>query len=176
MANGKSYTKKGDDGTTCLGSGARKEKSHELLEAGGCLDELSSIIGEARSGTGKEEAELASIQRDLFEAGSIISGAWKVEKASVFEEKLILLEKSIDEMDEKLPELKHFILEGGTPFAARLHMARAVTRRAERRVQALGMKEFSPILKYLNRLSSYFFARARFENMKAGVKEEEWKG
>lgn len=176
MAGGKSYTGKGDDGNSCLGSGARLSKSHEIFEAVGALDELGSIIGAAKAGTGNAEKELEEIQADLFEAGSIVSGAWKEEKAKTFEEKLARLEKEIDVMDEKLPPINHFILAGGTPFAARLQLCRAVARKAERRARALEMAEFSPILKYLNRLSSYFFARARFENMKAGVKETEWKG
>ena len=173
---GKSYTGKGDGGQSSLGDGTRQPKSHAVFEAVGTLDELSCVVGEAKSGTGKEENELAQIQSDLFEAGAIAGGSWKEEKITRFGGKLERLEGWIDEMDAQLPPLKHFILPNGTPFASRLHFARAVCRRAERGVQRLERDEYAPVLKYLNRLSSYFFARARLENMKTGVKESEWKG
>ncbi|MFH1095217.1 MAG: cob(I)yrinic acid a,c-diamide adenosyltransferase [Candidatus Micrarchaeota archaeon] len=171
----KSYTGKGDGGQTTLGNGECRPKSDAVFYAIGSLDELSSAIGIAKAQAGDDD-ELGRIQADLFGAGALISNAALAQKAPGFGEKLKRLEGWIDKMDEKLPELGHFILPGGSEIAARLHLARAVCRRAERRVQTLGRDDLAPVLAYLNRLSSYFFARARFENMKAGVKEKEWKG
>ena len=171
---GRPYTKNGDDGNSSFGDGSRHPKSHKVFEAVGTMDELSSTIGIAKAKMGQDE-QLSNIQRDLLEAGSIISGYYKPAKAQEFEGRLKKIERWIDELDEKLPELKNFILAGGCPAAAYLHHARTVTRRAERRVQEIGNDEYKPILVYMNRLSSYFFVRARYENIKCGISEKEWK-
>lgn len=170
----KSYTKNGDDGNSSLGDGSRHPKSHAIFEAIGTLDELASTIGIAKAKLNQDE-QLSNIQRDLLEAGSIISGYYKEAKAKEFVGRTQKVERWIDEIDSKLPPLKNFILAGGCPAAAYLHHARTVTRRAERRVQELETLQISPILIYMNRLSSYFFARARFENLQCGIQEKEWK-
>ncbi len=185
----KSYTGQGDKGHSSLGDGTRASKSHAVFEALGTLDELASVVGLAESGLGFRDGQLEEIQRDLFEAGAQLSGATKTtacgpgmkEGAPVgdydgsFAVKLARLEKWIDEMDAQLPELKHFILAGGCPLSARLHHCRTVCRRAERRVEACG-EGGKPLLPYINRLSSYFFTRARLENRKAGVADIVWQG
>jgi len=171
---GKSYTKNGDDGNSSFGDGSRHPKSHIVFEAIGTIDELSSTIGIAKAKLGQDE-QLSNIQKDLFEAGSIISGYYKPAKAQEFEGRLKKVERWIDDIDGQLPELNNFILAGGCPAAAYLHHARTVTRRAERRVQEIEEADFKPVLVYLNRLSSYFFVRARLENIKCGILEKEWK-
>ncbi|MFH0927800.1 MAG: cob(I)yrinic acid a,c-diamide adenosyltransferase [Candidatus Micrarchaeota archaeon] len=170
----RSYTKNGDDGSSSFGDGSRHPKSHIIFEAVGTLDELSSTIGIAKAKMGQDE-QLSNIQRDLLEAGSIISGYYKGGKAAEFEGRVQKLERWVDEIDASLPELKNFILPGGCPSAAYLHHARTVARRAERRVQEIGEDGLKPVLVYMNRLSSYFFARARHENLVCGVQEKEWK-
>ncbi|VVB57584.1 Cobalamin adenosyltransferase [uncultured archaeon] len=190
---GKSYTGKGDGGSSGLGDGRRARKSEPVFEAVGMLDELNAVIGMAkaearRAGAarmapgpeetaGGEDGQLAAIQSDLFEAGSFLSGYRHAEEAEgAFARKLKRLEEWIDGMDEKLPPLSNFILPGGCAMSARLHHARTVCRRAERRVEALDVPAKKQVLPYLNRLSSYFFARARLENLNAGVEETAWKG
>ncbi len=170
----RSYTKNGDDGNTTLATGIRKPKSDIIFEAIGTLDELSSTIGISRAKLGQDE-QLANIQKDLFEAGSIIAGYYKPAKADEFGARVQKLERWIDEIDEKLPQLKNFILPGGSPSATYLHHARTVARRAERCVERIKDAQLKPILIYMNRLSSYFFSRARYENLKCGVQEQEWK-
>ena len=171
----KSYTRNGDDGSSCLADGVKRPKSDAIFWAVGAIDELASVIGIAKVKLGRDE-ELEKIQKNLFLANSVLSGYYGAEKAGEFGEKTGELERWIDKMDEKLPKLHKFIIYGGCPASAYLHFARAVARRAERSVRAIDEKDFGKILVYLNRLSSYFFARARWENLKAGVKEEEWKG
>ncbi|MFA5108343.1 MAG: cob(I)yrinic acid a,c-diamide adenosyltransferase [Candidatus Micrarchaeia archaeon] len=170
----RSYTKLGDDGLSSFGDGSRHPKSHLIFEAVGTLDELSSVIGIVKAKVGEDE-QLKLVQKDLLEAGSIISGYWQKEKAAEFEARTKILEKYIDEMDAKLPALSNFILPGGCPASAYMHHARTIARRAERKVQEIEVAQFSSILVYLNRLSSYLFARARVENLKCGKPEEEWK-
>ena len=170
----KSYTKTGDDGNSSFGDGSRHPKSHIVFEAVGTLDELSSTIGIAKAKLGQDE-QLSEIQRDLLEAGAIVSEYYGNSKTQEFESRTKKIEGWIDEIDQKLPELKNFILPGGCPAAAYLHHARTVTRRAERRVQEIRNEGLKPVLIYINRLSSYFFARARYENLKSGIQEKEWK-
>jgi len=181
---GKSYTGKGDAGQSGTGDGKLARKSEPIFEAVGMLDELNANIGLARA-TGadktegkKEEADaqLLAIQSDLFEAGSFLSGYRKAEEAKgVFAAKLARLERWIDGMDAKLGALSNFILPGGSRFAAQLHLCRTTCRRAERRIEALDVPAKSAILPYINRLSSYFFARARMANKESGVDETVWK-
>ncbi len=187
---GKSYTGHGDSGESGLGSGGRAKKSEPVFEAVGMLDELNSVIGLAVSSlaamrnTGGMDRDserldepLLIIQSDLLDAGSFLSGYRKADEAGpLFASKLKRLENWTDALDEKLPALDSFILPGGCPVAAHLHQARTVCRRAERRVVAIDSSSKAAILPYLNRLSSYFFARARYENQKAGVRETVWNG
>jgi ATP:cob(I)alamin adenosyltransferase len=170
----KSYTGKGDGGISGLGNGERARKSEPIFDALGMLDELNSLIGIAALKAGNNDEQLEQIQQDLLEAGSIISGYSRGEFEN-FEHKVKRLERWIDSIDERLPPLENFILPGGCEIAASLHHCRTVCRRAERAIEKLEDNSKSKILPYLNRLSSYFFARARFENMKAGVKEKIWK-
>ena len=184
---GKSYTGKGDGGDSGLPSGTRARKSEPIFEAVGMLDELNSVIGMARVEAGKgktkdaespevpQDEQLEMIQADLFEAGSYLCGYWPAEKAEVFNQKLKRLEVWIDKMDAEMPALSNFILPGGCPLSAELHYARTVCRRVERRVEGIDVPAKKFILPYLNRLGSYFFARARFENLSAGVSETVWK-
>ena len=176
----KSYTGKGDSGSSGLGDGLRARKSEPVFEAVGMLDELNAVIGLARAAADEKEGrdeQLELIQSDLFEAGAHVSGYRKAaDAADSFARKLKRLEEWIDEIDAKLPPLANFILPGGCRMAARLHHCRTVCRRAERAVERLETQAKPFILPYLNRLSSYFFARARLENQQAGVQETDWKG
>lgn len=176
---GKSYTGKGDAGSSGLPDGKRARKSEPIFEAVGLLDELNSVLGLVRAAADPKKGldeQLETIQADLFEAGSYLCGYWPAEKAVSFEHKLKRLEGWIDEMDEQMPALSNFILPGGCRLSASLHHARTVCRRVERRVEGIDVPSKKHILPYINRLGSYFFARARFENQKAGVEETVWKG
>lgn len=177
----KSYTGHGDSGHSSLGDGARHPKGHAAFEALGSIDELASVLALAEAdGLPRDEA-LGRIQRDLFEAGGVLSGAVKspapsspAESPFDFPAKLARLSRETDQLDAQLPPLRHFILPGGCPLAARLHHARAVCRRAERRLESSDLPTKAAVGAYLNRLSSYLFARARLENQKAGVPERVW--
>lgn len=175
---GKSYTGKGDAGQSGTGDGKLARKSEPIFEAVGMLDELNAIIGLARASGRKEgtDEQLLAIQSDLFEAGSFLSGYRKAEDAKgVFAPKLARLEGWIDGMDANLGPLSNFILPGGCVFAAHLHQCRTTCRRAERRIEALDVPAKAAILPYINRLSSYFFAKARMANKESGVNETVWK-
>ncbi|MDE1798498.1 MAG: cob(I)yrinic acid a,c-diamide adenosyltransferase [Candidatus Micrarchaeota archaeon] len=176
----KSYTGKGDSGQSGLGSGKRHPKSHPTFEAVGTLDELMAAIGMAEAGLGYRDEQLETIQRDLFEAGALFGHGWKgkrgEDEAASFAGKLKRLEGWIDAMDARLPALRHFILPGGCALSSRLHYARTVCRRAERRAEASKVPGRKEVLPYLNRLSSYFFTRARMENRKANVADIVWPG
>lgn len=173
---GKSYTGKGDEGKSGTGDGKLARKSEPIFEAVGMLDELNAAIGMARAESKEEDPQLVSIQTDLFEAGAFLSSYRKAEEAAgVFTPKLARLEGWIDGIDAELPALTHFILPGGCSLAARLHMCRTTCRRAERRIEALDVPAKSAILPYINRLSSYFFTKARLANKRAGVQETVWK-
>ena len=131
----KIYTRTGDDGTTALFSGGRVAKTHLRVETYGTVDELNSTLGLARSAGAASEAWLQQIQIQLFHLGADLAtpldskSDWVVR---VDAEAVEWLEAIIDEMTAQLPELKHFILPGGTPAAAHLHVARTICRRAER--------------------------------------------
>lgn len=179
----KIYTKTGDDGTTSLFSGGRVSKTHLRVEAYGTVDELNSILGAARAHKpqAQTDAWLAQVQRQLFHLGADLAtpldakSDWVVRMDAAT---VTWLENTIDEMTAQLPELKYFILPGGTLAAAQLHVGRTVCRRAERIVVAL--QEHEPVgeqvLNYLNRLSDFLFTLARWENMQAGVPEDTWIG
>lgn len=176
----KIYTRTGDDGTTALFSGGRVDKTHLRVETYGTVDELNSMLGLARSSGAVSGDWLTQIQTQLFHLGADLAtpldskSDWVVR---VDAEAIQWLEDIIDEMTAQLPELKHFILPGGTPAAAHLHVARTICRRAERLAVALAAETAlnAQILPYLNRLSDALFTLARWENFQAGVSEEEWR-
>jgi len=176
------YTRTGDDGTTGLGGGQRVPKDSARIEAYGTVDELSSAIGVALA-LGLE-AKLAStllrVQNDLFNAGSdlCILEEDKVKRPvpGIEERHVAALETLMDELSEELAPLANFILPGGVPGAAQLHVARTVCRRAERLVIRLAREEpVGPyVVRYLNRLSDALFVMARYENLKRGASDVLW--
>lgn len=167
----KIYTRGGDKGETSLGDGSRRPKHDLRVEAYGSVDETNAVIGLVRLHTeGQDDAMLARIQNDLFDLGADLcnpgdgsedDGALRVVDAQVDR-----LEAEIDAMNDQLETLTSFILPGGTAAAANLHLARTVSRRAERLVSELAVNEaINPsVLKYLNRLSDHLFQLARLTN------------
>lgn len=180
----KIYTKQGDSGDTGLFGGSRVSKDDVRVEAYGQVDELNAALGLvlAEQPEGFERALLETIQRDLFTIGAELASPdpSKVDKAlagpRVGEPQVAALEDAIDAHESRLPALKNFILPGGAPKAAALHLARAVCRRAERAVVTLDRHAgVSPaILKYLNRLSDLLFVLARAANAQAGRGDVKW--
>jgi cob(I)alamin adenosyltransferase len=176
----KIYTKTGDGGETGLIGGERVAKDHARIEAYGTVDELSAQIGAARAaGVGESlGSQLVAIQDDLFIVGSQLASPKENAKLPALEAASTKqLEDWIDEAEAQLPTLAEFILSGGCPPAAALHLARTVCRRAERRVQSLEHETKLPgeISVFLNRLSDYLFTAARLANNEAGVAEEPWR-
>jgi cob(I)alamin adenosyltransferase len=176
----KIYTKTGDDGTTGLFGGARLPKDHIRIEAYGTVDELNAVIGWLMSTHTDTaiNAFLENIQSRLFTVGSNLASDPEKEMITpdLLEEDILMVEKAIDQMQEKLPLLKHFILPGGSQSVSAAHLARTVCRRAERRCVALTHhSNVEPvILLYLNRLSDYFFVLARWLGQQDGVEEIKW--
>ncbi|HUE86692.1 MAG TPA: cob(I)yrinic acid a,c-diamide adenosyltransferase [Vicinamibacterales bacterium] len=178
----KIYTKTGDRGETSLFDGTRVLKHDPRVAAYGDVDELQAAIGvSAASGLDDELGEIAILlQRDLFALGARLADpsykiAPRVTKIVVNDTSVARLEGWIDQLDAELPPLRHFILSGGSPGGAALHLARTVCRRAERAVLALGADATEPVvLVYLNRLSDLLFVMARAANRRAGVPETEW--
>lgn len=148
----KIYTGTGDNGTTGLANGFRAEKTGILMEAIGAVDEANSAIGMIHT-----HYNLDQIQNDLFDLGAILAGATTVQ---ITEDRIKYLEDKIDDLNEELPTLQSFILPKGD-----IHNARAIVRRAERRVwdAVQGYKLDKNIAKYLNRLSDYLFVLARYD-------------
>src|SRR6185503_15945765 len=158
----KIYTRTGDKGDTGLFGGGRVPKSHPRVEAYGDVDELNACIGLARAieMMPRIDEVLVPLQRDLFAIGALLATPdhdkmkKQLEKARIDERRITELEQAIDDGDSELEPLKSFIVPGGTPKAAALHVARTVCRRAERRVIALEEEGIPPIVViYLNRLS-----------------------
>jgi cob(I)alamin adenosyltransferase len=176
------YTRTGDDGTTALGAGQRVAKDALRVEAYGTVDELNSFIGAARA-SGLEPAlvdALSEIQNDLFHLGSDLC-VTEADKASrpvphIEARHVERLEKLMDRLSEDLAPLENFVLPGGSPGAAHLHVARAVCRRAERKVVTLARAEpvGEQVGVYLNRLSDALFVMARWENRRKGVADVLW--
>lgn len=179
----KIYTKTGDKGDTSLFGGERVAKSSLRIEAYGTVDELNSHLGFARALTPPKEIdeELLQLQTELFTLGADLAAPLS-ETAShivrIDETNVKRMEAVIDRFEEKIPQLKNFILPSGTPVAAQLHIARTVCRRAERVVDALGRQESLGTLPlmYLNRLADLLFVIARYANHLAGVPEAVWRG
>ncbi len=160
----KIYTKGGDKGETSLVGGTRVSKAHVKIETYGTVDELNSSIGVfATALDGIYANFLQNIQHKLFNIGSLLAAEDNLpfELPSVEDADILILEEEIDRLNENLPKLKSFILPGGSMVAGQVHLARCICRRAERRVVALGEEEYSVILRYLNRLSDYFFVLSR---------------
>jgi cob(I)alamin adenosyltransferase len=178
----KIYTRTGDNGQTGLFDGRRVSKVDLRVDAYGEIDELNAAIGVAlASGVGPDMAAmLETIERDLFAVGGRLADqnhrvAERVQKMAVGGAETSRLEQWIDRLEEELPPLRRFILPGGSPAGAALHLARTICRRAERRVVALGTDEVeSELLAYVNRLSDFLFVAARTVNRRAGMTELEW--
>ena len=173
----KIYTKTGDDGTTALGSGERRPKHDLRIEAYGTVDEANAAIGLARTELSGELAELDAmlmqVQNDLFDLGAELAtpddGKPKdYEPLRVVASQVERLERDIDRLNAALEPLRSFVLPGGSRAAAALHLARTVTRRAERLMVALAEKERGggggPALVYMNRLSDFLFVASRWVN------------
>jgi cob(I)alamin adenosyltransferase len=180
----KIYTKTGDTGTTGLFGGGRVGKDHPRVEAYGDVDELNAALGLARAVEVMPRIDevLVPIQRDLFAIGALLATPNRekmrqhLEKARVDDERVAQLERAIDDADRELEPLRAFVLPGGTPKAAALHVARTVCRRAERRVVRLQTDEDLPpvVVVYLNRLSDLLFTLARLANRRADAGEVTW--
>lgn len=174
----KIYTKTGDQGYTKLGTGVAVRKNHQLVEAYGTVDELSSFIGLALSdlpsdGASEIAADLLWVQRKLFVLATVLAFPGQAGE-EVAEGDLAYLEEAIDRLTNQLPPLHNFILPGGIRPAATIHVARTVCRRAERLIAGLDEAYEAReglILPFLNRLSDYLFCAARFENYREGVNE-----
>lgn len=170
------YTRTGDDGTTGLVDGSRRRKDALRIEAFGTVDEANSVLGVARLTLGGEEdAMVARIQNDLFDLGADLATpgddfAPTEMSLRIVAAQVARLEAEIDAMNEGLAPLTSFILPGGTPAAAQLHVARTVVRRAERlAVAAAAAEPLNPMaIAYLNRLSDHLFVLARHVNASAG--------
>jgi cob(I)alamin adenosyltransferase len=178
----KIYTRTGDGGDTGLFDGTRVSKADGRVAAYGDVDELNAWLGFARSSPFPADVDrmLEQIQRDLFAVGARLADprhriAERVTKAAVTPEDVARLEGWIDRLEEELEPLRRFILGGGAPGGASLHVARTVCRRAERAMVALGPDAFEPeLLVYVNRLSDLLFVMARAVNRRAGIAEVEW--
>jgi cob(I)alamin adenosyltransferase len=190
------YTKTGDAGETGLFGGPRVSKDAERVEACGAVDELNAALGAARAqgADGELDRLLGAVQEQLFAVGANLAtqpgaghpparsdraragGSTRSAVPPVDPAWTVALESAIDRFEGELAPLRHFILPGGTPAAASLHLARAVCRRAERSVVALHRREpiGAEVLAYLNRLSDFLFVAARVANQRAGVRETIW--
>jgi len=178
----KIYTRTGDSGETGLFDGTRVSKSDPRVSAYGDVDELNAWLGLVRAAGVDDQVGgmLEHIQRDLFALGARLADpakriADRVTKASIGSEEVERLEAWIDLLESELPALRRFILAGGSPAGAALHVARTICRRAERGIVALGdMAGGTDLIVYVNRLSDLLFVMARAVNARAGLAETEW--
>jgi cob(I)alamin adenosyltransferase len=182
----KIYTRTGDDGTTALGDGKRVAKYDLRVAAYGTVDETNAALGIARNALAEDEAldrALRRIQNDLFDLGADLCVPDRGEKLPyeplrIADEQVAWLEREIDRMNAELKPLTSFVLPGGTPAAAALHLARTICRRAERHMVELAAKESEPVgapaLKYVNRLSDFLFVASRYANDK-GSRDILWR-
>jgi len=180
----KIYTKTGDHGDTGLIDGSRVPKDDPRVSACGDVDELQAMLGVIRSGlsgTSPLQPLLMSIQKDLFSLSARLADprdtiAERKEKVVTGEARIEALEREIDAREADLPPLKAFILAGGGPTGAQLHLARTICRRAERAVVGLAREvTIDPVIGiYLNRLSDLLFVMARHENHLAAQPEDKW--
>lgn len=177
----KIYTKQGDAGQTGLYGGLRVPKDHLRIQTYGTLDELNAILGWSLSDSPLSpdlRTRLLRIQGELFQLGAELATPRDKEVgiALIEDAQIEVLEKEIDEMESRLEPLKTFILPGGAPGSGRLHVARTVSRRAERELVGLHRTEpvRNTVLQYMNRLSDYLFVCARLANVEAGTKDTPW--
>ena len=177
----KIYTRTGDAGETSLFDGSRVSKADSRVDAYGDVDELNAWLGLVRAHRLDADLNqsLVRIQQDLFALGAQLADpgdriAPRVRKASLGDADVERLEQAIDRLESELPPLRRFILAGGAPAGAALHVARTVCRRAERRMVALTPAPDAVLIKYVNRLSDLLFVIARVVNHRAGVPDIEW--
>ena len=179
------YTRTGDAGRTRLATGEQVSKSDGRVEAYGAVDETNACLGLARvhtAGAGDFDALLARLQNELFDLGADLSTPPKADEAPgaalrILDSQVARLEAEIDALNAELPPLASFVLPGGTPAAAALHLARTVCRRAEReavRLTEAGEPVSGPAMRYLNRLSDLLFVAARYANDR-GAAEVFWR-
>lgn len=175
----KIYTRTGDNGETSLGDGTRVSKEELRVETYGTIDEVNSIIGLVRTHTKDSELIildniLAAVQNELFDLGAEISiplakdNIEIIEKTKILDEQILRIEEEIDQLNFSLKDLDSFVLPGGSKASAHLHLARTVTRRAERLMVRMNKQKKNSIsetaLKYVNRLSDLMFVAARYAN------------
>ena len=181
----KIYTKTGDDGTTGLLGAGRVGKDDPRIDSYGTVDELNAVLGLARASGGLDapaDALVARVQDDLFAVGAALADPDPKGKFhnAVAEGYATRLEAEIDRLEAGLAPLTQFILPGGSPAAAQLHLARTVCRRAERLVVQLGRQPGVDVphslVAYLNRLSDFLFVLARAVNHRSGVADTPWSG
>lgn len=173
------YTRTGDDGTTALGTGERVSKTSQRVEAYGTVDETNAALGLARTLLGSDadgaamNARLARIQNDLFDLGADLcipdrGGEGARPALRITQAQVDRLEQEIDELNSELSALRSFVLPGGKPAAAQLHVARTVSRRAEREMIRLAADPDEPVgdsaIRYMNRLSDFLFVASRYVN------------
>lgn len=185
----KIYTKTGDAGETGLYGGGRLPKDAPRIEACGAVDELNATLGIARATDGiaratennsELDALLANVQNRLFDLGAELATLHPQEKQTrvIDAGEIELLERAIDRFEAELPPLTQFILPGGSPLAASLHLARTICRRAERRVVTLARDAnedvSAQLVVYLNRLSDLLFVLGRYANHQAGAPDVPW--
>jgi cob(I)alamin adenosyltransferase len=177
----KLYTRTGDEGETSLFDQTRVSKADSRVDAYGEVDELNAWLGFVRSLTLDEDIDrtVEQVQRDLFALGARLADpaamiAARVTKVALSDADVTRLEHVIDQLETEPPPLRRFILAGGSSAGAALHVARAVCRRAERRIVALEPPVDGVLLRYINRLSDLLFVMGRAVNHRAGVKEHEW--
>jgi cob(I)alamin adenosyltransferase len=167
------YTRTGDDGTTALGTGERRKKYDLRIACYGTIDETNAAVGMARLHISKDnevDAMLGRIQNDLFDLGADLCSpiAHRENRLAVTEAQVMRLETEIDQLNAGLSPLRSFVLPGGTPAAASLHVARTICRRAERMMVELadqpGEEVSAVAVKYANRLSDFLFVASRHAN------------
>ncbi|WP_422373883.1 cob(I)yrinic acid a,c-diamide adenosyltransferase [Roseibium sp.] len=173
----KIYTKTGDDGTTALGSGERRPKNDLRIEAYGTVDETNAVVGlvrlQTQEGAPEVDRTLSRIQNDLFDLGADLATPETdqdlgYEPLRITEPQVTAIEEAIDVLNADLNPLRSFVLPGGSAASAHLHLARTVSRRAERLMVELSAREkINPsAVRYMNRLSDYFFVASRYLNDK----------
>jgi cob(I)alamin adenosyltransferase len=177
------YTRTGDDGTTALGSGERRPKYDLRISAYGTVDEANAAIGIVRlhlTGLAELDAMLGLIQNDLFDLGADLAvpqAEGKAERLRVVASQVERLERDIDRLNADLQPLNSFVLPGGTPAAAHLHLARTICRRAERIMVELAARPDEPVgepaIQYMNRLSDFLFVASRAANDR-GARDVLW--